>query len=424
MKARQIIRMLPESVLLELSKKHKADYKVKKLPAIFFFKTIVKSLFSGGKTTLKALAVQFESQQFQKFALQQKEYTTIHPTAFCYRFNKIPAEFFRDLFEAGKEIYLKRLKNKEKYDTWIFDSTIVSLSEKQLKNCGYQIKGSERRKQLKYTVGLKNGFPEKINFYCNKRYNSEDRALGETILETDIRKNSIILFDRGLKKRNIFDQLTYENLFFISRLKKSYKMKIVSQNTTPSKNKDIIKEQEGYLYGKGHKITTHIYRTIHIKSPNESDQKAVIDKKTKTQANAQLKSKKNVSKTKEELIQDLLTEDIIIITNIPRKRMTAEEVAEKYRERWKIETFFKFIKQELNFSHLINRTENGIKSMLYIIMLCALMLLVYKKENKLSGYKFVKKQFMSETEVDLVIEAFKKAIDLLKSILLIPAQFW
>jgi len=307
---------------------------------------------------------------------------------------------------------------------WIFDSTVVSLSTKLLKNCGYQIKGSEKRKQLKYTIGLKNGFPEKINLYCHKTYNSEDRALGETILETKIRKNSMILFDRGLKTRRTFDTLTEKNLFFISRLKKGYKMKITSQNTNLSKNKDIIKEQEGYLYSKGEKRTKHIYRTIHIKSQNKNDQKTVIDKRTKTKAYAQLKSGKNVSKTKKELIQNVLTEDIIIVTNISRKRMSAEEVAKTYRKRWHIETFFKFVKQQLNFSHLINRTENGIKSMFYIIMLCALMLLVYKKENELSGYKFVKKRFMFETEADLIIEAFKKETDLLKANLLILAQFW
>ena len=104
--------------------------------------------------------------------------------------------------------------------------------------------------------------------------------------------------------------------------------------------------------------------------------------------------------------------------------MSAEKVAETYKQRWYIETFFKFIKQELNFSHLINRTENGIESMLYLTMICALMLLVYKKENELTGYKFVKRRFMLETEVDLIIGTFERETDLLKAALLLFAQFW
>ena len=62
--------------------------------------------------------------------------------------------------------------------------------------------------------------------------------------------------------------------------------------------------------------------------------------------------------------------------------------------------------------------------MLYLTMICALMLLVYKKENELTGYKFVKRRFMLETETDLIIEAFKKRIDLLELKLLLLMQFW
>lgn len=295
-----------------------------------------------------------------------------------------------------------------------------------MNNFGYKIKGSETRKQIKYTIGCKNGFPEKINLYPYKKYNSEDLALGETILQTKIRKNSIILFDRGLKSRKVFDAITEREQFFISRLKKGYKMKIIKQDTNPSQNKDtnIIKEQEGYLYGKERKRTKHTYRTIHIRSKDKNSQRGIMDKKTKTRIHAQQKSEKNANKTKDAIIQDIVNEDIIIVTNIPKTRMSTEEVAKTYRKRWQIETFFKFLKQRLNFSHPINRTENGIKSMLYITIICALMLLVYKKENELSGYKFVKIGFMFETEVDLVIEAFREEIDLLKTYLLLAAQFW
>ena len=52
-----------------------------------------------------------------------------------------------------------------------------------------------------------------------------------------------------------------------------------------------------------------------------------------------------------------------------------------------IETFFKFIKQELNFSDFINRTKNGIESILCIMMICALILLVYKGKNELAKAK-------------------------------------
>ena len=219
--------------------------------------------------------------------------------------------------------------------------------------------------------------------------------MGEAILETKIRKKSIILFDRGLRSRKVFEKLTEKGLFFISRLTGRYKMKILSEDTSFLQIKDInvIKELEGNLYHPKKKAK-YIYRAIHVKSQNRTSNKNVVDKRVKTKALIHLKSAKNASKTKKELIKELQDEDIIIVTNIPKSEMRAEEVAEIYKQRWYIETFFKFIKQELNFSHLISRTKNGIESMLYLTMICTLMLLVYKEKNELSGYKFVKKKFI------------------------------
>ena len=113
---------------------------------------------------------------------------------------------------ATRKIYRKCLK-KPKRDLWIFTSTVVSLSVALLKECGYQIEGSQQKKQIKYMIGIKNGFPDKINLYHHKTYNSDNRAMEEAILETEIKKNSIILFDGGLRSREVFEKLTEKRLF-------------------------------------------------------------------------------------------------------------------------------------------------------------------------------------------------------------------
>lgn len=43
--------------------------------------------------------------------------------------------------------------------------------------------------------------------------------------------------------------------------------------------------------------------------------------------------------------------------------LEAIEIASLYRQRWEIEVFFRFIKQQLNFCQLVNRNLNGIKVM-------------------------------------------------------------
>lgn len=71
--------------------------------------------------------------------------------------------------------------------------------------------------------------------------------------------------------------------------------------------------------------------------------------------------------------------------------MKAEEITTIYKLRWQIEMFFKFIKQHLNFSHLLNRSENGIKVVMYVTMITAILIAQCKKINNLKGYKIVKR---------------------------------
>ena len=76
-------------------------------------------------------------------------------------------------------------------------------------------------------------------------------------------------------------------------------------------------------------------------------------------------------------------ETISFITNL--KKMNSKEISEIYKSRWQIEIFFKFIKQHLNFSHLLNRTENGIKVVMYVTMTAAILLAHYKKQKRIKG---------------------------------------
>src|SRR5690606_33604128 len=75
--------------------------------------------------------------------------------------------------------------------------------------------------------------------------------------------------------------------------------------------------------------------------------------------------------------------------------LTAKVVAHYYRQRWDIEVFFRFIKQELNVSHLVSLCKNGIEVMIYMSLIAAMLLLIYKKANNF-GYKTAKRRFAME----------------------------
>ena len=82
--------------------------------------------------------------------------------------------------------------------------------------------------------------------------------------------------------------------------------------------------------------------------------------------------------------------------------LSSKEIADYYRKRWDIEVFFRFLKQELNLSHLVSLNKNGIEVMVYMTMIASMLLLIYKKANAL-GYKTAKRRIAMELR-DMITE--------------------
>ena len=75
-----------------------------------------------------------------------------------------------------------------------------------------------------------------------------------------------------------------------------------------------------------------------------------------------------------------------------------------YKQRWEIEVFFKFLKQHLNLKHIISRNDNAIKVMIYMTLILSMLLIVYKKLNKITGFKIAKLKFEIELDNLLIKE--------------------
>lgn len=88
---------------------------------------------------------------------------------------------------------------------------------------------------------------------------------------------------------------------------------------------------------------------------------------------------KNYTKMKHELrlvvTRDTEENPVMILTNVFEK--SAEEISSIYRNRWKIELFFKWIKQHLQVKHLYGKSPAAVENQVMIALLtyCAVMLL-------------------------------------------------
>lgn len=230
-------------------------------------------------------------------------------------------------------------------------------------------------KSVKASVAFDGLLPCQAELLACAKYGSEDIALPEVIrshLKQEANHKNLYVVDRGLQSTRNMRDFSNESIRFVARSKEN--RKYVEQESMLTENTDLgeltlIKDSKVNLYT-GHKVdnkrgNTH-YREVLIEEPLR-----LIVGQSKEDANKQYW---------------FLTNDF---------EMSAREITDAYRRRWDIEVFFRFIKQELNARHLISLNKNGIQVILYMTLIVAMLVLIYKHANNI-GYKTAKRRFAME----------------------------
>jgi len=361
MNVNELLKLIPSKTFRDLAIETKVDTQVKKLSGEVMFKLILFSMLSSDKLSLRVMETFLQSAKFKSFAefdILDSRYNSIRD-----RICTINASYFEKLFEIIFSIYNKELKEENALSKT--DSTYVALAAKLFS--GGMKNGDNSKRFVKYSVNLKGSIPSSVKVHIEQPYVSEELALAELINDADCIENNTVVFDRGLQSRNSFDKFTNTNKLFVSRANLNIRCKVVTSKKItkkPAGNSVTIRSDEtGLLINKKDKYTEHTYRVI----------KGIIDQSG---------------------------EEICFVTNILDE--DSYIIAEWYKQRWEIEIFFKFIKQHLNVKHLVSRDQNGIKVMIYMTMILAILIIAYKKINKIKGFKIAKLKFEIELENEII----------------------
>lgn len=360
MRVQELLSLMPSELLSDFAAETRVDHQVKKLTGEMMFKLILFSMLHSDKLSLRVMEGFLQSAKFKMFSDQEElssKYNSIRD-----RICTINAEYFEKIFEAVFSIYNKELKEEKALSKC--DSTYVGLASK-LFTIGMKNGGGENR-FVKYSVNIKGSLPSKVKVFTEGSYASEDMALSELIEDTDCMEGDIVVFDRGLQARKTFDRFTQINRLFVSRANVGVRCNVQSSQKIGDKPEDssvtLTSDEQVFLFGKQSKKTQYEYRVI----------KGIIDASGEAIC----------------FVTNLLDED-------------AYQIAALYKQRWEIETFFKFIKQHLNVKHLVSRDKNGIKVMVLMTMILAILIIAYKKLNKIKGFKMAKMQFDIELDNEI-----------------------
>lgn len=166
----------------------------------------------------------------------------------------------------------------------------------------------------------------------------------------DLPPDSILTIDRGYIDYNWLYSLQNQGVLFIIRAKGNMAYHVVGQHNRPVKNRGIISDQL-------------------IKFSNYYEEKAYPEALRKiTYSYIDTKGKK---------------ETITVITN--NMQHAASTIASLYKGRWEIETFFRWIKQNLRIKSFIGTSENAVMTQVWVAMISYLLLSFIKYQTRFTS---------------------------------------
>lgn len=376
-----MLSVIPKELLANLSRTSKVDHYAKILHGQKLFYLLLYGILENEKLSQRTLEDTFNDSVFKVlFNLDEEE--KVRRSSISERLSKINPDYFKQIYECIYEQFAKSysVKEREKYNLIRVDSSMVSETVNKLAE---GLDNKSGKKAVKYSIAFDGTLPCDFRVFTSSKYCSEDMALPEVVIshvkkETD--RPNIYVLDRGLQSTKSMKGFTANSITFICRAKENRKYKELESFITSGQNLDLVES----MVIKDSRV--QLYTNIPVKTKKgNTHSKSRLD-----QSNFRLIVIQ--SKVDEEKKYYFLTNDF---------SLTAQEIATVYRRRWDIEVFFRFIKQELNVSHLVSLNKNGLQVMLYMSLIAAMLVLVYKKENNI-GYKTAKRRFSMEIR-DLAI---------------------
>ncbi|NDV60784.1 IS4 family transposase [Bacteroides sp. 519] len=392
----EIIRQIPDEALVRISKDTKVDYCTKVLNGKLMFYLLLYGLLRVDRLSQRGLSDAFSSPLFRTlFNFHGKK--TLSHSSISERLSCIDIDFFRQSYECIYQRFSSLYTKKEIANKCLqrVDSTLVKESCNKLRQGLTFGNQYAKQKMIKYTLNFDGMFATFSSIYAQEAYNSETLALPENIM-SHFKKTpnhaNVYIFDRGQSSAEAFKEMSNTpGLHFVGRLQDNRKLKSI---------KELPLCQEEFKSGILEKdMIVKLYKKVSTISRNgkESHNSVLVEEEFR-------------------IIRFIPTdgrEAITLITNM--LDITTNDIADMYRRRWDIEVFFRFLKQELNFSHFISLNENGMEVILYMTLITAMLVMIYKKENEI-GYKTAIRRMGIELEsLVLAIAVIQSGGDLKKT---------
>lgn len=345
-----------------------------KLSGPLVFMTLLHGLLYDSKVSLRCMADKFE------------EITGVYldHSTLGKRLRLIPFEYFSDVFAL---LYKKvdgkiNTRSPGVMSVRFVDATIVTLTAKwvcfglHVKTCS----PNKAKTHVKAVFELHNQMPSLLRLCKDASENNDSVALGKTIAD-NCNPGELWVFDKGCHGRDRLKTIHEKEAFFL----------------TPHSSQNFAVSRV---------IWTADPNTLPVQPPGPQDPNYVVVRVEECLfENADRYANKKYANMPLAVVHGLRYDQrakrwqpIVLMTNLAFSEdgerigpYSYAELARVYRDRWQIETFFKKIKGNLSYDHLLSRNENGITIMIYMCLIAALLMIWVKDlTDNANGWRSIK----------------------------------
>ena len=333
----QLLKFVPRHEFESLAKSHHVGQKLRKTSRWSQFIALTLGQLSG-RCSLRDIESNMKAQGQRLYHLGTD---AIARSSLARLNEQQPYTLYEDLFA---KLYARcqglapghrfRFKNK----LYSLDASLIDLSLKIFPWAHY----AQGKAAMKLHVGLDHAghLPAFVTVTSGK---TSDIEAGRTL---NVAKGSIVVFDKGYTDYQWFKQLDNKGIYFITRVRRNAIWRVEARRPV-DRSKGLTSDQTITLTGiKPQKLGLPPLRRVGYHDPETG-------------------------------------RHYEFITN--NFQLSAGTIAEIYKQRWQVELFFKWIKQNLKIKAFLGNSKNAVMTQIWIA-LCACLLLTYLKFSAKLGW--------------------------------------
>lgn len=335
----QILNFIPRSTVQRITRDLNADRYYKSFKTYEHLVTMLYSIFNHC-TSLREVTTGLLAWEHRivHLGIDSSPRRSTLSDANKNRSEEVFEKIYFELLSRYKDVLPDSRKQSRKNNLYIFDSTSIALFQEILKGSGLSKADGRRKGGIKVHTLLhaSHDVPSMI------RYSASADNDSKFLKEVRLAKGSVIVFDKGYRDYSTYNRFSEEGITWVTRHRDHSVYKI--------KERHVVND-----YQKQHGINTDwIIELGH----NHSKKAAKVAARMIKYYDA---AKKRY---------------FWFITN--NLQLAPLTIANYYRQRWQIETFFKRIKQNYPLQYFLGDNENAIKIQIWCTLIADLLLKVIK----------------------------------------------